>query len=41
MKKVKGRIYDGSEVRCIYIEEKLYREHLIPTEVAAHVMIKP
>jgi hypothetical protein len=32
MKKVKGRIYDGSEVKCIYIEEKLYREHLVPSE---------
>ena len=35
MKKVKGRLYDGSEVKCIYIDEKLYREHLGPTEVAS------
>ena len=35
MKKVKGRIYDGSEVQCIYIDEKLYREHLVPAETAA------
>jgi hypothetical protein len=30
LKKVKGRIYDGSEVKCVYIDEKLYREHLVP-----------
>lgn len=35
MKKVKGRIYDGSEVKCIFIDEKLYREHLVPAETAA------
>lgn len=33
MKKVKGRIYDGSEVRCIYVDEKLYREHLVPNQI--------
>jgi len=32
MKKIKGRIYDGSEVKCIFIEEKLYREHLLPIQ---------
>jgi len=33
MKKVKGRIYDGSEVRCIYVDEKLYREDLVPNQI--------
>jgi hypothetical protein len=24
MKKVKGRIYDGSEIKCFFIDEELY-----------------
>lgn len=31
MKQVKGRIYDGFEVKCVYIDEKMYREHLVVT----------
>lgn len=30
MKKVKGRIYDGSEIKTCYIDENLYREHFFP-----------
>ena len=28
LKQVKGRIYDGFEVKCIYIPEKLYSDYL-------------
>lgn len=38
MKKIKGRIYDGSEVKCIYIDEKLYKEHLVPIQNDAEIM---
>ena len=30
MKKVKGRIYDGCEIKTCYIDENLYREHFFP-----------
>ena len=29
LKQVKGRIYDGFEVKCVFIDEKMYREHLV------------
>lgn len=28
MKQVKGRIYDGSEIKCVFIDETLYKEHI-------------
>ena len=28
LKQVKGRIYDGFEVKCIYVDEKVYKDHL-------------
>lgn len=28
MKQVRGRIYDGFEVKCVFIEEKLYSAYL-------------
>lgn len=31
MKKVKGRIYDGFEVKCCFVDERTYREYLLPT----------
>ena len=37
LKKTKGRIYDGSEVKCIFIDEKLYREHLVPSQLNAEM----
>lgn len=30
VKKVKGRIYDGCEIKTCYIEESLYNEHFFP-----------
>ena len=27
-KKVKGRIYDGNEIKTVFIDEKLYYEYL-------------
>lgn len=30
IKKVKGRIYDGNEIKVVYIDEKLYFENLFP-----------
>ena len=30
VKKVKGRIYDGCEIKTCYIEESLYRDHFFP-----------
>ena len=32
--------YYAGQVKCIYIDEKLYREHLVPTEVAPD-QVKP
>ena len=31
-KKVKGRIYDGTEIKAVFIDEKLYFEHLFPVK---------
>ena len=28
MKQVKGRVYDGSEIKVVFIDEALYKEHL-------------
>jgi len=28
LKQVKGRIYDGFEVKCIFVDEKVYKDHL-------------
>jgi hypothetical protein len=25
---VKGRIYDGSEIKCVFIDETLYKDHI-------------
>jgi len=30
IKKVKGRIYDGNEIKAVYIDENLYHEYLFP-----------
>ena len=27
MKQVKGRIYDGSEIKCVFIDDTLYKDH--------------
>ena len=37
VKKVKGRIYDGCEIKTCYIEEGLYREHFFPDSAKANV----
>jgi len=29
MKQVKGRIYDGFEVKCVYIDENIYKDLLL------------
>ena len=28
LKQIKGRIYDGFEVKCVTVDEALYRDHL-------------
>jgi hypothetical protein len=28
LKQVKGRIYDGFEIKCVPVDEALYRNHL-------------
>ena len=28
MKQVKGRIYYGSEIKCVFIDETLYKDHI-------------
>ena len=30
IKKVKGRIYDGNEIKAVFIDEKLFSEVLFP-----------
>lgn len=35
MNKVKGRIYDGFEVKCVFVDEQLYKEWLLPANTRA------
>jgi len=37
IKKVKGRIYDGNEIKVVYIDEKLYYENLFPDKKTQEV----
>lgn len=37
IKKVKGRIYDGNEIKAVYIDEPLYHEYLFPDKKPAEI----